>query len=463
MKPLLFIMSLIMSMSLFAAPINWPSFQVPGLDKPQLRYADIQAYLAQAKADPQFRVDKIGQSFEGRDIFRIGFGQGPVRVMLWSQMHGDEPTATAAVFDLIARIQQDQAWRAQWQNKLSLYIIPMLNPDGAERATRENAQGIDINRDAAALQTPEGRILLEQAKAIKPAFGFNLHDQNRFYAAGDSLNPATISLLAPAFDQAKTISPARKKAMQLIGVLKQVADEMIPGHLGRYDDTFAPRAFGDNLAGMGISTILIESGAHRNDANRQVARTLNLAMLSAAIDSIASAGFENQSLSAYQAIPMNRREAFRDVIIKNVQVEANSQSYQLDIALDLDLPDADAVRIKEVGDLSTYTAFFTFDAEGWHYKPAREYRLDAPLVLDKAGYLALLKQGIGIFDRNGHPIENRSTLPLAIKTTLSSQPKPHKNGPAIFFLEHQDGRQMAVIQGLLIDLEQGKVLNRYST
>ena len=35
-------------------------------------------------------------------------------------------------------------------------MVPMLNPDGAERFQRRNAQGIDINRDALLLQSPEG-------------------------------------------------------------------------------------------------------------------------------------------------------------------------------------------------------------------------------------------------------------------------------------------------------------------
>ena len=42
-------------------------------------------------------------------------------------------------------------------SSLTLYVVPMLNPDGAERFQRRNAQSIDINRDALRLQTPEGQ------------------------------------------------------------------------------------------------------------------------------------------------------------------------------------------------------------------------------------------------------------------------------------------------------------------
>ena len=48
----------------------------------------------------------------------------------------------------------------------------MLNPDGAEKFTRENAQQIDINRDAVAQQTPEGKLLYELKNKINPHFVF---------------------------------------------------------------------------------------------------------------------------------------------------------------------------------------------------------------------------------------------------------------------------------------------------
>ncbi|MFT6735369.1 MAG: murein tripeptide amidase MpaA [Polaribacter sp.] len=68
----------------------------------------------------------------------------------------------------------------------------MLNPDGAELEPRVNAPGIDINRDAKALQSPEGRLLLSLAEQINPQFGFNLHSQNRYYAVGKTDKSAVI-------------------------------------------------------------------------------------------------------------------------------------------------------------------------------------------------------------------------------------------------------------------------------
>lgn len=450
-------------MSLPVSAENWSSYRVEGLDKAQIRPVDIQSHLQQVIDNPLFEVTPIGSSYLGQPIHRITIGKGSTKLMLWSQMHGDESTATSALFDLINRMATEEEWRQSWQDKLTIYMIPMLNPDGAEQATRTNAQGIDINRDARALQTPEGRLLLAQAKELKPDFGFNLHDQNRFYSAGHHSNPATISLLAPAFNDRKSISPARHRAMQVIGVLKQVADERIPEHLGRYDDTYAPRAFGDNLAGMGISTILIESGAHRQDPNRQVAREMNLIMLSTAIDSIQSGSYTEQDLSAYQAIPFNRRGVFQDVLLTDLQVQEGTQKYRVDLALDLNLPGAKQPRIKEVGDLSPYLGFFEFDANHWQYQPAKGYAVTEAMTLNQADYLALLNQGYGYFQSSAEQLDNQSGLPIATSSTSMSDSRPRAGHKAVFFLHHKDGRKIAVIQGLLIDLGSGKVLNSYST
>ena len=67
----------------------------------------------------------------------------------------------------------------------------MLNPDGAQRYTRRNAQGIDINRDALHLQTPEGRAPEGAARSRSSrCLGFNLHNQNGQTSAGSPPKPA---------------------------------------------------------------------------------------------------------------------------------------------------------------------------------------------------------------------------------------------------------------------------------
>ncbi|WP_088330618.1 M14 family zinc carboxypeptidase [Lacimicrobium sp. SS2-24] len=462
MKKFLITMALFSHTALSASLPPASEYEVPQLNKPQIRQADILPYLEKVKQNPLFRTEQVGESYLNRPVYRISIGEGPVTVLMWSQMHGDESTATPALFDLINRIDKDQRWRQSWTSQLTLHMIPMLNPDGAELAQRHNAQSIDINRDARDLQTPEGRILMQQAQQLEPDFGFNLHDQSRFYSAGPVAQTATISLLAPAFDEAKSISPIRQRAMQLIGVMKQVGDELIPEKMGRYDDTYAHRAFGDTLAGMNISTILIEAGAYPGDLSRQAARRVTLAMLETSLDSIASKSYLGVDLGPYHDIPMNEREAFRDVIIQDLHVNER-HSYRIDIALDLDLPEADRARIKDVGDLSPFYPFFEFDASDWHYQSGKAYALTQPIELTDGRYLELLQEGYSHFEGDAALLNNQSELPVVINHPDTPAQRPQRNDSAVFFMQHKNGRKIAVLNGLLIDLSAAKVLNSYNT
>ena len=47
------------------------------------------------------QTECVGTSVLGRPICSVKFGRGPRRILFWTQMHGNEPTATGAVFDLL--------------------------------------------------------------------------------------------------------------------------------------------------------------------------------------------------------------------------------------------------------------------------------------------------------------------------------------------------------------------------
>ena len=183
-------------------------------------------------------------------------------MLLWSQMHGDEPSATPAIFDLLEWIRRERGSAAvqRLEDRLTVHLVPMLNPDGARRYTRRNAQGIDINRDALHLQTPEGRALKAVRDRVQPVLGFNLHNQNGQTSAGSPPRPATISLLAVAHDAARSDSPRRTVAKQTAALVREALEPLIPGQIGRYSDEFEVRAFGDNLGRWGTAVVLIESG-----------------------------------------------------------------------------------------------------------------------------------------------------------------------------------------------------------
>src|SRR5690625_463125 len=167
-----------------------------------------------------FLIEEMGRSAEGRPLRHVAWGEGTTSVLLWSQMHGDESTATMALADLLHFLgaHPDHPLVARLRENTALHFFPLVNPDGAARFQRRNAQGVDINRDARALATPEGRTLKALRDRIEPHFGFNLHDQRPGYRAGDSDRGVAIALLAPPFDEARGINPVRRRAMEVAAV-----------------------------------------------------------------------------------------------------------------------------------------------------------------------------------------------------------------------------------------------------
>ncbi len=320
-----------------------------------------------------FNKQVVGQSVEGRDIYQIKVGEGSVTVLLWSQMHGNEPTATAALMDIFNFLSEPGSLtevRDLLLQKLTIYVLPMLNPDGADRFERRNSFGIDINRDALRLQTPEGQILKNARDRLQPDWGFNLHDQGRYHSAGVSPHMASISFLAPAYNWEKDWNPVRTRAMQVIGVMNAVIQQYLPNKVGRYNDTFEPRAFGDNMQKWGTSTILIETGSLEGDREKQYLRKINYVAILSALQAIAADSYPSFGREDYEAIPFNR-SYLHDLVIRDVLLPHMGQQYLVDLAFrhrEMQNEARDAFYlvggISDIGDLSTYYGYEEVDGSG---------------------------------------------------------------------------------------------------
>ncbi|MFY0685633.1 MAG: peptidase M14 [Cyclobacteriaceae bacterium] len=352
------------------------------------------------KLGDQFTITELGRSVEGRSIKMVSVGAGPINVLMWSQMHGNEPTATQALLDLVQFLAADDEYnglRKRMREQLTMHFIPMLNPDGAQYFQRRNMQGIDINRDALRQQTPEGVTLKKVRDSLNADWGFNLHDQSRYTQVGQL--PASISFLAPAYDYDLSINEVRGDAMKLIVVLNRVAQQYVPNQVGRYWDDFEPRAFGDNIQKWGTRTILIESGGYQGDREKQYLREVNFALLLTALDQISSVEFKSEPVSSYESIPNNANGRLHDLIIKNINWKSE---YITDVAIrqnereniahdDYYLVGA----ITDVGDLSTATSYEAFDASDYIAEAGKMYR--SVLSSEEFGSLNvhdLIKEGI---------------------------------------------------------------------
>ncbi len=267
-----------------------------------------------------FKVDSIAKSVRGEKIYSITIGKGEKKVLMWSQMHGNESTTTKALFDIFNILSDSNAFTDTILNNCTLKIIPILNPDGAVAYTRFTANGIDLNRDAQDLSQPESLVLRKYFDAFKPDFCFNLHDQRTIFSAGKTNNPATVSFLSPAQDESCSLTQSRTVAMEIIAEMNNVLQKQIPNQVGIYSDAFNINCVGDTFQSHNVPTILFEAGHYKNDYPREKTREYIFQSLLTALKYIAENSISGNNYEPYFDIPKNEK-CFYDVIIRNAKVK----------------------------------------------------------------------------------------------------------------------------------------------
>jgi protein MpaA len=106
----------------------------------------------------------VGHSVLGRSIELVHVpGPGP-RVLVVGCIHGDEPAGIAVVRALRDTHAREDLW-----------LVPVLNPDGLAHGTRENAHGVDLNRDFFRGSQPETRVARNLIRRLKPRYTIWFH------------------------------------------------------------------------------------------------------------------------------------------------------------------------------------------------------------------------------------------------------------------------------------------------
>ncbi|HPN38017.1 MAG TPA: M14 family zinc carboxypeptidase [Melioribacteraceae bacterium] len=409
------------------------------------------------KLDGKFTISELGKSINGKSINLVKIGTGNQKILLWSQMHGDEPTATMAFFDFFNFLSSVQHSKIAKKilNNTTLYFIPMLNPDGAEKIDRRNAVGIDLNRDYLREQTPEAKILKKLALELQPDFAFNMHDQDFRWSVGDSKNLATLSFLASVIDNKKTVNENRAKAIKLINLLYKDAETVIPGSIARYLDDYEPRSFGDNFSNY-FPTILIESGRFKNDINKTFTRKLTFALMVKAFLYIADSTYINEPIEPYYNIPTNGVFLY-DLILRNVNYKINDINLIIDICINREESYFDNERIpyfissvEEIGDGRNFKGIEEMDCSGLLLEtddlvetPKLGIEIDDNYI---SGILAKGKLFIKL--EHNKPYFNKSINIL----TNDNNNKLDLHKPANFVLKQNGLIKFIVVNGMLADI-----------
>jgi len=353
----------------------YPSIRSSSFNSRYFKHADLENAINSIASSSLIKIESIGSSYEGRNIYLFEIGRGRTNLLFWSQMHGNEPTGTLALFDLINFLNSDllHDFTENILNKFKIFIIPMLNPDGAEYFQRENSLGIDINRDALQLTSPEALILSKVIEQVKPEVSFNLHDQDRRWIAGKK-HPAVISLLAPPIDELDSDNRQRIFSKKIIIDIYNALVKFYPDAISRYNSDFEIRSFGDFTMRKGYSTILIESGRYFNDYRKEIARKLNFLAFTSAFLSLMNGSYKQNKLVDYSKIPLNRFNYF-DLILRNVTINKNGAVAKTDVALNIyeisknNFDFFPSANLEFVGDLKEKWGLDEIDCDGYSLEP----------------------------------------------------------------------------------------------
>jgi hypothetical protein len=142
-------------------------------------FAEMQAFLAALPAGGPAAVTVEGTTAQGRALYLVNLKGSPAasyRVLFYAQQHGDEVSGKDALLYLIRDAVRDPR---SLPPDLDLWLMPMVNPDGAEAGTRRNAADVDLNRDHIELSQPETQALHRVARRLCPHLAVDCHEFGR--------------------------------------------------------------------------------------------------------------------------------------------------------------------------------------------------------------------------------------------------------------------------------------------
>ncbi len=140
---------------------------------------EMERFLAGVNGEGPITVSVEGTSAGGRPLYLVHASRSVAatwRVLIYAQQHGNEASGKDAALYLI----RDIAARPEtFPQDVDLWVMPMVNPDGAVADRRRNDAGADINRDHMVLEQPETQALHRVARRVRPHIAVDCHEFTR--------------------------------------------------------------------------------------------------------------------------------------------------------------------------------------------------------------------------------------------------------------------------------------------
>jgi hypothetical protein len=244
-------------------------------------YAEVLAFIEAIARTGRARVETFGRSEEGRDLPLLVVGGPPAAspaaaralgrpiVFVMANIHAGEVEGKEALLHLARRLTRGDL--EPLLNGAVWLFAPIYNADGNEKVsfehrseqhgpiggvgTRENARGLDLNRDFMKLDSAEARALVSLLTRWDPDVVVDLHTTNGSYHGYHlTYSPA----LNPNADP-RLIDYARERLLPAVSEAVATRHSLRTYYYGNFDDEDSPRAwrtfdhrprFGNNYAGL---------------------------------------------------------------------------------------------------------------------------------------------------------------------------------------------------------------------
>jgi hypothetical protein len=172
-------------------------------------YADVVQSLSRIErtSNGLVSVASAGQSGEGRELLYATVGSGPTTFWLQARIHGNELHSTEAVLQILDLLASGSPAARTIRQNLTVIVIPMYNPDGAEANIRQSTtpNRIDLNRDWENFAQPESVAFWRLWRDTAPELALDLHhmgqapivdgsdDLNQFQIGARSIDPSRMT------------------------------------------------------------------------------------------------------------------------------------------------------------------------------------------------------------------------------------------------------------------------------
>jgi murein DD-endopeptidase MepM/ murein hydrolase activator NlpD len=212
-------------------------------------------------------AEVIGYSVQGRPIAAYRLGEGPIKVVLIGDIHGEVEANTYLLAEQL--LKHFQGYPNQVPSEVSLWIIPTMNPDGLAMGQRWNASQVDLNRNADTdLDGCAGNDWSSDTVGLEGshpgAGGPYPFSEPETRAVRDFLDDAWVAVFYHSAAEAIFADTCQRHApsMRLAEVLSDGTGYPVPeeGWVG-YPIT---GEFSDYLAGEGVAAVTVELADHED-------------------------------------------------------------------------------------------------------------------------------------------------------------------------------------------------------